>query len=66
MATTFKTFLNNDIATARSLLHEAIPITGTIVSGTYNGTIILKIIRTRNVSISLRLSIFKFFRKPYF
>ena len=36
MATTFKTFLNNDIATARSLLHEAIPITGTIVSGTYN------------------------------
>ena len=35
MATTFKTFLNNDIATARTLLHEAIPITGSIVSGTY-------------------------------
>ena len=35
MANTFKTFLNNDIASARTLLHEAIPITGTIVSGTY-------------------------------
>jgi len=37
MATTFKTFLNNDIATTRTLLHEAIPITGTIASGTYDG-----------------------------
>jgi len=37
MATTFKTFLNNDIASARTLLHEAIPITGSIVSGTYAG-----------------------------
>ena len=36
MATTYKTFLNNDIATTRTLLHEAIPITGTIVSGTYS------------------------------
>jgi len=35
MATTFKTFVNNDIATTRTLLHEAIPITGSIVSGTY-------------------------------
>lgn len=35
MANTFKTFLNSDIATTRTLLHEAIPITGTIVSGTY-------------------------------
>ena len=35
MATTYKTFLNNDIATTRTLLHEAIPVTGTIVSGTY-------------------------------
>ncbi len=36
MATTFKTFLNNDIVSSRTLLHEAIPITGTIVSGTYD------------------------------
>ena len=36
MATTFKTFLNNDVTTTRTLLHEAIPVTGTIVSGTYN------------------------------
>tara|TARA_R110000824_G_scaffold197409_10_gene380855 strand:- start:710 stop:1795 length:1086 start_codon:yes stop_codon:yes gene_type:complete len=35
MANTFKTFLNSDIANTRTLLHEAIPITGTIVSGTY-------------------------------
>jgi len=35
MATTFKTFLNNDIASTRTLLHEAIPLTGSIVSGTY-------------------------------
>jgi len=38
MATTFKTFLNNDIATTRTMLHEAIPITGSLVSGTYGGT----------------------------
>jgi len=35
MASTFKTFLNNDRTTTRTLLHEAIPITGTILSGTY-------------------------------
>lgn len=38
MATTFKTFLNSDIVTTKTLLHEAIPITGALVSGTYNGT----------------------------
>ena len=36
MATTYKTFLNNDVTSTRTLLHEAIPITGTIVSGTYS------------------------------
>ena len=35
MATTFKNFLSNDIANTRTLLHEAIPITGSIISGTY-------------------------------
>lgn len=35
MATIYKTFLNNDVVSTRTLLHEAIPITGTIVSGTY-------------------------------
>jgi len=35
MATVFKSFLNNDVASTRTLLHEAIPITGSIVSGTY-------------------------------
>jgi len=33
MATVFKTLLNNDIKSTRTLLHEAIPITGSIVSG---------------------------------
>ncbi len=36
MANVFKTFTDSDITTTRTLLHEAIPITGTIVSGTYN------------------------------
>jgi len=35
MASTFKTFLNNDIVSSRTLLHEVIPLTGSIVSGTY-------------------------------
>ena len=35
MATVFKTLTNNDVASTRTLLHEAIPVTGTIVSGTY-------------------------------
>ena len=35
MATVFKTFLGNDVTTTRTLLHESIPITGSIISGTY-------------------------------
>lgn len=35
MATTFKTFLNDDVVSTKSLLHEFIPITGAIVTGTY-------------------------------
>jgi len=35
MATTFKRLGGDDIVSTRSLLHEAIPITGSIVSGTY-------------------------------
>jgi len=35
MASTFKSIGGNDTATTRTLLHEAIPLTGTIVSGTY-------------------------------
>ena len=33
MASTFKTFITDDIANTRTLLHEAIPITGSIVNG---------------------------------
>ena len=35
MATVYKQFGSNDKTTTRTLLHENIPITGTIVSGTY-------------------------------
>ena len=36
MATTFKSFSNNDVISTKTLLHEAIPLTGSIVSGTYS------------------------------
>ena len=35
MASTFKRLLKSDITSTKTLLHEAVPITGTIVSGTY-------------------------------
>jgi hypothetical protein len=35
MATIYKNLTNDDVVSTRTLLHEAIPITGTIVSGTY-------------------------------
>ena len=35
MATTYKTITTSDKVNTRTLLHEAIPITGSIVSGTY-------------------------------
>ena len=35
MATTFKTLNAKDVISTRNLLHEAIPVTGQIVSGTY-------------------------------
>ena len=35
MATIYKPFLNDDVTSTRTLLHESIPVTGTIVSGTY-------------------------------
>ena len=38
MATSFKTFLNNDMVTSKTLLHEAIPLTGGLISGTYADT----------------------------
>jgi len=35
MASSFKSLTNNDVTSTRTLLHEAIPITGALVSGTY-------------------------------
>ncbi len=36
MASSFKSLTNNDVTSTRTLLHEAIPITGALLSGTYN------------------------------
>ena len=36
MATSFKTLLPDDIQSTRTKLHESIPLTGTIISGTYS------------------------------
>ena len=41
MATTFKTLNSNDVVSTKTLLHEAIPVTGQIVSGTYSDENIL-------------------------
>jgi hypothetical protein len=38
MATTFKALVNDDVVNTRSLLHESVPITGSLVSGSYNNT----------------------------
>ena len=38
MAKTFKSLLGDDVVNTRTLLHEAIPITGSITSGTYQDT----------------------------
>jgi hypothetical protein len=50
--TFFKTFSSSDRTTTRTLLHEAIPITGTLVSGTYAVTADAKSLHgQRNVNI---------------
>ncbi len=36
MATIYKSFASSDAVQTRTLLHESVPITGSIVSGTYN------------------------------
>jgi len=36
MATVYKAFLNDDVVSTRSLLHEAIPVTGSLIYGSYN------------------------------
>lgn len=37
MATVYKSFLKDDVTTTRTLLHEAIPITGSLISGSIYG-----------------------------
>ncbi len=42
MATTFKTLLDDDIVSTRTLLNEVVPITGTIISSSLYGTSSIK------------------------
>tara|TARA_Y100001973_G_C5207048_1_gene342276 strand:+ start:2076 stop:3224 length:1149 start_codon:yes stop_codon:yes gene_type:complete len=35
MATSYKTFTSSDVVSTKTLLHESIPLTGTVLSGTY-------------------------------
>ena len=66
MATSFKTFVQgDDIGNTRNLLHEAIPITGAIVSGTYTegGTLVLgKETNIKNYSHGMFQSVYDY---PY-
>jgi|TARA_R110000851_G_scaffold185824_1_gene335076 hypothetical protein len=60
MATTFKNFLNEDVASARTLLHESIPVTGSIVSGTYNQGSSTTETNVKNFSHGLFQSVFDY------
>ena len=62
MATTFKQFLNNDVTTTRTLLHESIPATGSLVSGTYNEGNQLTETNIKNYSHGLFQSVYDY---PY-
>ena len=62
MATTFKQFLNNDVTTTRTLLHESIPVTGSIVSGTYNEGGTATEVNIKNYSHGLFQSVYDY---PY-
>lgn len=62
MATTFKSFLNNDVTSTRTLLHESIPITGSIVSGTYNEGYTTNETNIKNFSHGLFQSVYDY---PY-
>jgi len=62
MATTFKQFLNNDVTTTKTLLHENIPITGSILSGTYNQGSTTTETNIKNYSHGLFQSVFDY---PY-
>ena len=60
MATTFKQLTNNDVTSTRTLLHESIPITGSILSGTYNQGSTTTETNVKNFSHGLFQSMFDF------
>ena len=40
MSNSYKNFTSADVATTKTLLHEVVPLTGTIVSGTYSDNMV--------------------------
>ena len=61
MASTFKTLKPEDKVLARNVLHEAIPITGSILSGTY-GTFVTSEESIKNYSHGMFQSVYDY---PY-
>ena len=59
MATTFKTLKSEDKVLSRNVLHEAIPITGSILSGTY-GTFVTAETSIKNYSHGMFQSVFDY------
>tara|TARA_Y100000592_G_scaffold80292_1_gene126834 strand:- start:1691 stop:2947 length:1257 start_codon:yes stop_codon:yes gene_type:complete len=59
MATTFKTLKSEDKVLTRNVLHEAIPITGSILSGTY-GTFVTAETSIKNYSHGMFQSVFDY------
>mgnify|MGYP003627873326 CR=1 FL=1 len=62
MATTYKKITTNDTVSTRTLLHEAVPVTGTIVSGTYNGASTVTEQNIKNYSHGMFQSVYDY---PY-
>ena len=61
MATTFKTLKSEDKVLSRNVLHEAIPVTGSILSGTY-GTFVTAETSIKNYSHGMFQSVYDY---PY-
>jgi len=62
MAISFKTLTQDDKTTSRTLLHESIPITGTLISGTYAASTPLREINIKTYSHGMFQSVYDY---PY-
>ena len=62
--TQFLSLDSDDATNTKTLLYESIPLTGTVVSGTYSDENIK--LHTRDVSECIRLPLSEFLCEPYF